>query len=246
MRVWPEFSKPLDSRVVDKASSTGFFPFTPLVTPEHASAISWRAVGTRERASRAQVHSMASDRLSRLKKLAEFAKRLREPGASFGKLAKAAGSTIHMGTATQSAVGSDFVTMAYDAGWVIDFDWVAWKQTKRAAELHNDRNALSKATDSELAKLLTALIREDRFAEGALVANFQSGLLLAIADRAQALVAAGVGSNKLAKKQIVTATDANKKVRSKRPKSTDAKQAEPELDLKPPIAGKGSTEGRKN
>jgi hypothetical protein len=47
---------------------------------------------------------------------------------------------------------------------------------------------MATATANQLAKVLTALIRGERFSEGTLREAFESGLLLAIALRAEALL----------------------------------------------------------
>ena len=57
-----------------------------------------------------------------------------------------------------------------------------------AIALHGDRAVLAEATPEQLAMLLTALIREDRFNEGALGDSFESGIMTAIARRAKELV----------------------------------------------------------
>ena len=67
------------------------------------------------------------------------------------------------------------------------FDWPSWAKTPEAIALHGDREALARATPDQLAKLLTALIREDRFNEGALGDSFESGIMTAIARRAKEL-----------------------------------------------------------
>jgi len=67
------------------------------------------------------------------------------------------------------------------------FDWPTWAKTPEAKALHGDRAALAQATPDQLAKLLTALIREDRFNEGALGDSFESGIMRAIARRAKVL-----------------------------------------------------------
>jgi hypothetical protein len=67
------------------------------------------------------------------------------------------------------------------------FDWPSWAKTPEAKALHGDRDVLAAATPDDLAKLLTALIREDRFNEGALGDSFESGIMTAIAHRAKVL-----------------------------------------------------------
>jgi hypothetical protein len=47
---------------------------------------------------------------------------------------------------------------------------------------------MATATANQLAKVLTALIRGERFSEGTLREAFKSGLLLAVARRAKALL----------------------------------------------------------
>ena len=68
------------------------------------------------------------------------------------------------------------------------FDWPSWAKTPEASALHGDRAVLAQATPDQLAKLMTALIRQDRFNEGALGDSFESGIMTAIARRAKELV----------------------------------------------------------
>lgn len=79
-------------------------------------------------------------------------------------------------------------------GWVIpQFDWSEWGRTPEATDLLKDPNEpspgakLSEATPEQLAKLITAVIRADRFCEGYLQDEFESGLLLAIVRRSAVL-----------------------------------------------------------
>ena len=75
-------------------------------------------------------------------------------------------------------------------GWVLNFAWPAWKQTDEAISLRDDAAALAAATPEQLARLLTVLIRQDRFVEGALGSAYESGLLTSIVRRAAELVTA--------------------------------------------------------
>lgn len=76
-------------------------------------------------------------------------------------------------------------------GILVPFDWPTWAQTDEAQALHGDRSVLAAATPEQLSKLVTAMIREDRFVEGALGASFDSGLMAAIARRAETLADEG-------------------------------------------------------
>ena len=64
----------------------------------------------------------------------------------------------------------------------------AWLETPRGRALAWDRDALATATPDELRKLLTAIVRSDRFTEGSFAGAYESGLLLAIARRAAKLL----------------------------------------------------------
>ena len=88
----------------------------------------------------------------------------------------------------------DFVTMCYEFSWVGPFDWGEWKETQEAVQLGDDPEVLAKATAEQLQKLLTVVIRQDRFVEGSLAAHFNSGFIDRIIDRA-AVLAKGSGAD---------------------------------------------------
>lgn len=73
------------------------------------------------------------------------------------------------------------------------FDWQTWHGTDEAQALMHDRPTLAIATPEQLVKLVTALVRGDRFTEGNLAAAFEAGLLSAIARRAAAIVQSADG-----------------------------------------------------
>ena len=86
------------------------------------------------------------------------------------------------------------VHAAYEHGWVrSDFDWGTWKDTEEAKELRDDPEALAAARPEQLARMLTTVIRQDRFVEGALLSAFETGMILRIVRRAAALLAAHEG-----------------------------------------------------
>jgi hypothetical protein len=71
---------------------------------------------------------------------------------------------------------------------VVVFDWPTWMQTAEAQAFLADHAEIASATDDQLVKLSTALVRGDRFSDGLLANAFESGLLLAIARRAAELL----------------------------------------------------------
>ena len=68
-----------------------------------------------------------------------------------------------------------FIDIAYKLGIVPDFDWMDWKEGKKF--LNNPKHDFTKLDAITLCKLLTVIIRADRFNEGFLVQNFQNGVI---------------------------------------------------------------------
>ena len=74
-----------------------------------------------------------------------------------------------------------------DAGGLMEpFDWPAWLGTPEGARLR-DPAAVAGASEVDLSRLLTAIVRSDRFTEGSLAGAYDSGLLIAILRRAKQL-----------------------------------------------------------
>lgn len=123
----------------------------------------------------------------RLRGLAAFLPAFEAPDFTFAQWHPAASTTgtLTLGFFTLSTIARDFYQAAYELGWVLSaFDWGAWIGTDQARELMDRRDVLARATPKDMARLLTAIIRRDRFVEGALVEAFESGLLIAILRRA--------------------------------------------------------------
>ncbi len=123
--------------------------------------------------------------------LAAFLPQFEQPGFCFGHWE--GGEETEPGVLTMpyfsfSAVASKFIRAAYDLEWVrLDFDWPAWAQTPEAVQFRDDARAMSNATPEQLSRLLTTVIRQDRFCDGELAEAFESGLLTAICRRAAEL-----------------------------------------------------------
>jgi hypothetical protein len=128
----------------------------------------------------------------RLKALAGFLPAFEEPGFQFGTWQggkQKEPGVFSMPYFAQSETAASFVRMAYEQGWMqTDFSWPSWMKTEEAIALRDDPDALATASPEQLAKLLTVLIRQDRFVEGGLNSAFEAGLLTAIARRAEELV----------------------------------------------------------
>ena len=124
----------------------------------------------------------------RLRALAELVPVLEAPDADFGHWETPPGTLGYFelgraGEAFRSAVGR--------GGWVIaGCDWRAWLETPEGTALRERPEATAEASMEQLARLLTAIVRSDRFVEGSMEGAFESGLLARIAHRAAVLLAA--------------------------------------------------------
>jgi hypothetical protein len=72
------------------------------------------------------------------------------------------------------------------------FDWMSWARTPRGQELVGRPEAIASATAAELRRVITAIVRGDRFTEGNVAGAFERGFLGAIARRAGELAGEGV------------------------------------------------------
>jgi hypothetical protein len=127
----------------------------------------------------------------RLEALAAFLPVFDSPDFVFGQWADArtaAGGTLQFPHFDMSPEAEAFLAEVGRGGWIIDgFDWKAWNGTPEAVGLRRG-DGFERATPIALARLLTALVRQDRFVEGTLVEAHEAGLLRRIVSRAAELV----------------------------------------------------------
>jgi len=91
--------------------------------------------------------------------------------------------------ASESEPVRAFFQMLHEQNWVVPFEWSVWVSSEEAKELFSeDGHELSNATAEQLSKMLTTCVRRDRFSEGSLLADFESGLMTRIIRRADALL----------------------------------------------------------
>ena len=125
----------------------------------------------------------------RLEALAKHLAILTKPGFAFSEdiPAKQHGDVIEMGWTSYGPEAQAFMKDAYDYGWVQSTNWTGWMQTEGAQRLSQDPARMAVATIEDLAKVLTVCLRRDRFMEGSLAADFESGLIIRIVKRAEEL-----------------------------------------------------------
>ena len=133
----------------------------------------------------------ATDR-ARLAALAAFVPVLAASGFSFGRWEQAptdADGTIHLPYVVLGTDAEAFLRAVRSGGWLqMGFDWNAWALTDAGRALTTDPTAVAAASPGDIARLLTALIRADRFYEGTLASAFESGMMLAVAERCAVLL----------------------------------------------------------
>lgn len=82
----------------------------------------------------------------------------------------------------------EFIQLCYDDGWINrELNWPEWMTAEEAARLRDEPDELAKASVEQLSKLLTVLIRQERFVDGSLGAAFDVGLVPGIVARALVL-----------------------------------------------------------
>lgn len=88
----------------------------------------------------------------------------------------------------RDAVISSFIRMLYDENWIIrGFEWHRWAREEEAKALFRDSAALARAEPDQLARLLSTILRQNRFCEGFLVGTAEEGFLARICRRAEQL-----------------------------------------------------------
>ena len=96
----------------------------------------------------------------------------------FGQLkgmVKSEDGTISMPYWDWSKIISDFLRIINELNLVIDFDWGSWEEGK--AILKKEKQDFGSLDAVTLCKLMTAIIRSDRFMDGALISRFEDGTM---------------------------------------------------------------------
>jgi hypothetical protein len=130
---------------------------------------------------------------SRVKGLVALAAIISAPDLRMGEVitpsASAAGP-LELPYYSLSKAARAFIDQCYELELVLaDFDRTQWVQSPEARQLHHSRQALAHASAEQVAKLLTVLIRQERFSEGSLDEAHKSGLLPALLERVVAIAA---------------------------------------------------------
>lgn len=131
--------------------------------------------------------------VSALESLASFLKDMDDPEFRAGEWSAPQSSrdgVSYMPYVEFSPLVTRFVEAAYEDGWLkTDFDWTEWAGSSHAIRLRDCPDSISDAGESDLFRLLTVCIRQNKYVEGALLEAFDSGLIQRIVRRAASILA---------------------------------------------------------
>lgn len=135
--------------------------------------------------------------IASLRALAAFIDAFEAPGFAFGEWERSEEREPGVWTMPYVDYGPtalEFQRAAASHGWVrSDVNWMKWAETPEARRFVDNPAEIATASAEQLARLLTTIIRGDRFSEGNMLGAFESGHLTAIAHRAQVLAGAAAG-----------------------------------------------------
>ena len=97
-----------------------------------------------------------------------------EQATTFGGWEESEGFLIY----TPSALVDEFQQCIREMGLIVDFNWPHWDEGK--ALFRGSKTDYVHCSPITLVKLLTAIVRSDRFSEGVLVAALEDGKILQI------------------------------------------------------------------
>jgi len=80
--------------------------------------------------------------------------------------------SIHMPYYNTDKIVDEFLEIVYGIPIIISFDWPNWEEGSKIYKEFDEENTYSILT---LCKLITTIVRADRFSEGELVMAFESG-----------------------------------------------------------------------
>jgi hypothetical protein len=123
------------------------------------------------------MHNAASLR-ERLHGLAAFLAAFESPGFEFSRWVESPEAESGTKVVAHPELGetaASFVQACYQLGWVGTFDWPRWMMSPEAIQLRDEPGAIENASPEQLARLLTVLIRQERYCDGALQSFFESG-----------------------------------------------------------------------
>jgi len=95
-------------------------------------------------------------------------------------------NTIVMPMIEYSDKVNEFISLLYNTGIVIRFDWIKWSEEGK--NILSDPKLLNNADLLEIRKIFTIIIRRERFCEGALLQKIKDGTVSRLLERLNAIL----------------------------------------------------------
>lgn len=95
-------------------------------------------------------------------------------------------NTVSMPWVERHPLATEAMTFLYDHAFIIPFQWYEWDEGRELLR-RPDADTLATLDRQTVAKLFTAVARNDRFSEGAWIALFEAGTGLALFRRLLAI-----------------------------------------------------------
>ncbi|HRO15363.1 MAG TPA: DUF6508 domain-containing protein [Paracoccus sp. (in: a-proteobacteria)] len=122
--------------------------------------------------------------------LAAFADRLGEPCGEWAGGEKLGENSFLMPWFDHSPMMTGFIGAACERGLVVPFDWPEWMGQGGDRLVHAPPEAMADYSLEDVQRVVTAILRADRFSEGALASAFEDGRMPALIRRLAALAGA--------------------------------------------------------
>lgn len=101
-----------------------------------------------------------------------------ESFGDYGSLTFNENGVGQLSSSSPEAIVMTFLELVYKIGIVVNFHWSAWDEGR---EMANDENFDFDTIDVfTKCKIITAIVRSDRFCDGVLLGAFESGIMLAL------------------------------------------------------------------
>lgn len=131
--------------------------------------------------------------MEKIEALARYAPIFRSRDVTFGTPAPSNGSgtqedPLQLTGFHGNELYDEFIREMYHWGWVEDFDYNQWWDSEEGRRFMNDNSKIALANTDQLTKLMTIILRGERWRDGWLEDQLQSGRLVAIAERAKVIL----------------------------------------------------------
>jgi hypothetical protein len=134
---------------------------------------------------------VSDDLVDRLRRLAAFRPRFEDPDQAlydWDLPQEPAGDEVALEHVVYADPVQELHRLIYEDGWIDrDVAWSAWAHSEGGQRFFGPDPEIDAADEVDLARMLTALFRQERFLEGALAHAIDAGVLLAVLRRAERL-----------------------------------------------------------